>query len=104
MIFVLPYFYLYTKSVDESCMVRKISTKKLIEGDWLYEDVKIRRKTIKKSWGGLTKLQIKEIQKKHKTILIKEGIAFIPVFLISFIIILILFFTGLLEVLWNSFW
>jgi len=104
LLFILPYFYLYAKSVDESCMVKKISSKKLTEGDLLYKDIKIGRKVVRKSWGGLTKLQIKEIRKRHKNILIKYGIAFVPVFLISFIILLVLFFSGLLEVLWNSFW
>ena len=56
--FVLPYFYLYAKSVEEVCMIRKIKTKYLTEGDWLYNDLKVGNKTIKASWDGLGKKEI----------------------------------------------
>lgn len=49
LIFVLPYFYLSAKAIDEVCMVKKISPKKLTEGDWLYRDVKVGNKILKKS-------------------------------------------------------
>jgi len=104
LVFLLPYLYLFAKSVDESCMVKKIKTNKLTEGDWLYEDVKLGKKLIKKSWGGLTKAQIREIKKKYKRVLVKQGIAFVPVFLISFILFVSFYFLGWLEILWNSLW
>ncbi len=87
-VFILPCLYLYAKSVDEACMIKKIKVKDLREGDWLYKDIRIGRKIIKADWDGLSKKDIKLIQKKNKSILIRQGIPFVPVFLISFLIIL----------------
>jgi len=49
---------LYAKSVEEVCMIRKIKTKYLTEGDWLYNDLKVGNKTIKASWDGLGKKKL----------------------------------------------
>jgi len=102
-IFILPYFYLYAKTIEEVCMVKTINTQKLTEGDWLYEDVKVRGKYIKAIWDGLTKEQIKQIRSKYKKIKIKEGIPFTPVFLISFAILIFLYYSGYLNFLTDFF-
>ena len=85
-IFVSPYLFVYSKAIEESAMVSKIRTSKLREGDWLYARVKLGKGYLEPNWDGLTKDQIKKIKKQHKFIKIKQGIAFVPVFLISFII------------------
>ncbi|VVB82092.1 Preflagellin peptidase [uncultured archaeon] len=101
-IFFISYLYLYSKAVDEACMVKKIRTEKLREGDWLYSDVKIGRKMIKAKWDGLTNQEIKELKKRYKEVKIREGVPFSPVFLISLIIVILFF---LLKInLWNPFW
>ena len=102
-IFILPYFYVYAKSVEESCMVKEIKTSQLEEGDWLYHGLKIGRKFIKSSWDGVSKEEIKMIKKKYKEIKIKQGIPFIPVFLISFAVLTYLFYSGHLDILVNFF-
>lgn len=89
LIFFMPYVYIYTKSVDEVCMIKRINSKNLSEGDWLYRDLKIGNKIINANWSGLTKEEIKLIQKKHKFVLIRQGIPFVPVFLISFLIFIL---------------
>jgi len=100
--FLTSYLYLYSKAVDESCMVRKISSKNLREGDWLYSNVHIGKNVIKAKWDGVTKKEIKEISKRFNHVRIREGIPFSPVFLISFIIFVIL---QILKIkLWESFW
>lgn len=86
LVFVFPYLYLFAKSVDESCMIKKVSGKKLTEGDWLYKDLKIGKKLLKASWDGLSKEEIGLIKKSKKEVLIRTGIAYTPVFLISFLI------------------
>ena len=91
-IFILPYLYLHAKSVDEACLVKRVKSKNLVEGDWLYKDLKIGRKTINASWEGLNKSQIKIIANKHKEILIRHGIPFVPVFLISFLFLFYFYF------------
>ena len=90
--FIFPYLYVYAKAVDNSCLVKKIKTSDLEEGDWLYNDLKIGKKVLKESWHGLTKEQIKKIQKKYKEIKIRFGIPFVPVFLISFLILIYIYF------------
>src|SRR3989338_8029694 len=66
------------------------------KGDLLYKNLKFSNgKIIKKNWKGLNALQIKEIRKKLKHVKIKEGIPFVPVFLISFILLLIFYFNGI---------
>jgi Flp pilus assembly protein protease CpaA len=91
-IFLLPYFYLYAKAIDESCMVKKVKANQLTEGDWLYHDLKIGKKVIKANWDGLDKKDIKQINRHYKEIKIKQGIPFVPVFLISFVILIIFYF------------
>jgi len=93
-IFISVHLYTYAKSVDIACMVKKLKASQLTEGDWLYEDVKIGKKLIQANWGGLTKAQIKMIQKKHKSVLIRQGIPFAPVFLISFLVLFYLWATN----------
>ena len=100
-IFILPYFYIYAKSVEESCMVKKIKTSQLEEGDWLCHGLKIGRKFIKPTWGGVSKEEIRIIKKKYDETKIKQGIPFAPVFLISFVILVLLYFLKI--ELWNLF-
>lgn len=99
-VFTLPYFYIYVKSVDEACMVKRVKSGELEEGDWLYSPLKIGRKTIKAKWDGLSKSEIRLIQKKVNFVIVRKGIPFTPVFLISFIVLFCLWKLGL----WNSFW
>ncbi|MEK6817251.1 MAG: prepilin peptidase [Nanoarchaeota archaeon] len=102
LIFILPYFYLSAKSIDEVCMIKKISPKNLTEGDWLYKDVMVGNRVIKKSWNGLTKKEIK-LLRKNKYVLVRQGIPFSPAFLISFLILIYLWFfrSGILIYFWG---
>jgi Flp pilus assembly protein protease CpaA len=101
LVFFTSYLYIYSKAIDESCMVKKIKTKDLREGDWLYSGLKIGKKVINAKWEGLSKKDIKEISKKYKEVKIRQGIAFSPVFLISFIAFIL--FVILNINLWNPF-
>lgn len=84
-LFILPYFYLYVKSVDESCMVKRVRPDRLTIGDWLYEDVRVGKRIIPATWDGLTEKDLKLLSSK-KFVLIRYGIQFAPVFLISFVL------------------
>ena len=70
-------------------MIKKIGVGKLTEGDWLYKDVKIGRKLIKASWNGVSKEELKFIQKKNRTVVIRQGVPFVPVFLITFLVLIV---------------
>ena len=83
--FVSPYIYFYAKSIDESCMVKKINTKYLTEGDWLYNDIKVGKRIINAKWSGLSNEEISLLKKNKKDVLIRQGIPFSPVFLISYL-------------------
>ncbi|MFH1425154.1 MAG: A24 family peptidase [archaeon] len=92
--FLFPILYLYTKSLD-ICMVSLCPSSKLTEGDWLEKNVKLSpRITIEKSVHGLSQKDIELIKKYKKSVLIKEGIPFVPAFMITLIILSYLFLTG----------
>lgn len=95
LIFIFPYLYTHAKAVDESSFVKNVSVKDLTEGDWLNKSLKIGNKTIQAKWRGLNKDEIKLIQKHKKNVVIKYGIPFVPVFLISFLIFLYFYFNGI---------
>jgi len=101
LIFFSSYLYLYSKAVDEACMIKKIKSKYLREGDWLYSDLRLKDRKLKAKWEGVSSKDIEEIKKKYKEVKIRQGIAFSPVFLISFIMFVIL--TLLNVKLWNPF-
>lgn len=90
-IFIAPYVYFSAKSIDESCMIKKINVKELGEGDWLYKDIKIKKELIKARWEGLSKEEIILLIKAKKNVLIRQGIPFSPVFLISYLALIVLF-------------
>ena len=78
--------HIFVRSVENTCLIKKVSPKNLNEGDWLYKGVKIHGETIKAGFQGLTMKQIRMLKRANKTVKIKYGIPFIPVFLIAFLI------------------
>lgn len=91
-IFPLLFFYLLIsiKSIESVSMEKIILTSKLVEGDWVDEEVRINGKLIYSPKSlGINKEQIELIRKHKKNIKVREGIAFIPSFLIGTIISLI---------------
>ena len=73
-------------------MIRRVSGSELREGDWLVSDVVVGsrqsavggRRVIRADWDGLS-LEDIELLKNKKSVLIKEGLPFVPAFLIAFI-------------------
>jgi len=98
--FILPYLYLYAKGLDEVAMIRNVEPKKLREGDWLYKDVKVGNIIIKATWNGLSKKDILILKRQKKRVMIREGIIFMPVFLISFLAFFVFVFFGLRNPFW----
>ena len=93
-LFLLPVVYIYAKAIDESCMVKKIKSSKLVEGDWIYNDIQVGRKTIKAKWEGVSMKDILAIKKNKKFVLVREGIPFVPVFFFTFLILVFMWFSG----------
>jgi Flp pilus assembly protein protease CpaA len=85
------YLFAYLKAVEHSCMIKAVSPEELTEGDWIVEDVIVNKKRICGPKDlGIEISQIKKLIKlkeknKIDKILIKNGIPFVPSFLIAFI-------------------
>jgi prepilin signal peptidase PulO-like enzyme (type II secretory pathway) len=70
----------YIEVIDKHAFVQDIAVSKLVEGDWIVEEVG----GVKRRGIGLTKEDIKKLKKKGiKTVKVKEGIPFVPVFFIA---------------------
>ena len=94
MFLFFPYLLIFVKSVENSCMITEISPDKLTEGDWLFKPIKAGKTVIMPKWEGLNSKEIALIKRsKIKSIRIKQGLPFVPVFLIA---LLISFFANLL--------
>jgi len=83
-VILLLVVYAYVRSLDEIMIVLKRG-RDLQEGDWLEKSVRIKGKVIRKSVHGLSKAEIRSIKKANKRVWIKEGIPFVPAFLIAFL-------------------
>ena len=66
-------------------MIKEISGKNLREGDLLVENVKVGKRIIMVNWEGLSSNEIKALENLKK-VKIKEGIPFVPAFLMAFIL------------------
>jgi len=89
-ILLFPILFVFAKSIEESCMIKKVSADKVTEGDWLYKDILVKGKKIKSDWEGVSKKELGIMRKSKKKFLIKYGIPFTPAFLFSFIALLFL--------------
>ena len=89
------YLWIFVKAVEKSSMHKLAEPSNLTEGDWIVNDVFVDKQYICGPKDlGISKRQIKKLiglykQGKVKKILIKEGIPFVPSFLIAFIVTLI---------------
>ena len=92
--FPLGLFYLFISIniVEKTCFFKKVKPEHLTEGDWLIEDVKVKRKIV---MGAKTlekedvwKLRFLERENKIKKVLIKEGVPFVPSFLFAYLLLI----------------
>lgn len=100
MLYFIFYVWLFVKVIEETCMIKEIPIGKLTEGDWILKDVYIGKKYITGPKDlGVSREQIESLKKyaakgKIKTITIKEGIPFIPAFLIAYTLTVVMYFMG----------
>ncbi|MEK6984568.1 MAG: A24 family peptidase [Nanoarchaeota archaeon] len=89
------YLWIFVKAVEKSCMHKLVEPSKLTEGDWIVNDVIVGRKYICGPKDlGISKRQIRNLIEYYKEgkvnrILVKEGVPFVPSFLIAFIVTLV---------------
>lgn len=94
LLFFLSFLYILCKNVELLCFYKKVNPETLVEGDWLEEDVVVGGKTICRKGKILSEEDVNKLLKyksdgKINKVLIKEGIPFIPSFLINFIVTLL---------------
>ncbi|MBI4439215.1 prepilin peptidase [Candidatus Woesearchaeota archaeon] len=84
--------WLFSKSVEKSCMLKRVDPVRLTEGDWIARDVYCDGKYVCGPKDlGIEKHQIALLLRlkakgKVNSVLVKEGIPFVPAFLISFLV------------------
>jgi hypothetical protein len=79
------------KSIESLSMYKEISAENLREGDWIAKNVYKRKELIYKRNSGISKQDIQKIiDADIEQVTIKEGIPFVPPFLIGTIISLII--------------
>ncbi len=82
--------FMFVRAVELVCFVKKVRASQLTEGDWVTETIRINgRVVISEKNQGITKGQIRKLENYKKLITIKSGIPFVPVFLLSFIALLV---------------
>lgn len=91
---ILAYFFFtLISAVEDSCFVKKIRVSKLTEGDWLARNVYVNDSLVMSArtleQKDLHKLLKLALDKKLKHVTIKEGIPFVPSFLIAYILLLL---------------
>ncbi|MBR9682917.1 prepilin peptidase [Candidatus Woesearchaeota archaeon] len=87
------YTFCFVKAVEKSCFIKEYSVGQLVEGDWLAEDVVWKGKKIAGMGKGLEKKEIWNLMSLHgegklKSVLVKEGIPFVPSFLLAYLVVI----------------
>ena len=86
------YLWIFVKAIEKSSMHKLVEPSKLTEGDWIVNNIYVNKQYICGPKDlGIDKKQIKKLiefykKGKVKKILIKEGIPFVPSFLVAFVV------------------
>ena len=80
---ISPLLYVFVTAVEKAALIKMVHPSKLTEGDWLAEDVRINKRTIKANFEGLSKNELSFLMKHKKPVKVKYGLPFVPVFLIA---------------------
>lgn len=89
---VVLYLFLFVNTVERGCFYIYRTPRQLVEGDWLAEEVRVGvkkvlpEKTLEKE--DLFLLKTLEVEKKLKKVLIKEGVPFVPSFVLAYLAVL----------------
>lgn len=88
---VLCYLTILVKAVEQCCMLKVYDVSQLTEGDWIARPVKVDGRLVCGPKDlGVTKKQIAMLKKlKVRQVLVREGIPFVPSFLVAFVMMLL---------------
>ena len=84
LIYIMYLLIPFLKNVEKH-MFKKIPIAKLTVEDWLVRDMKVGKTIIKKT-DQLSKKQVSLLKSHYKTIMIKSGLPFLPVFLAALLL------------------
>ena len=91
LLIIYPFLFIAAKAIENLYLYTYLSPDKLMEGDWIVEDITQDKKTIFNKKVSITKKDIKTLKELNvKRVLVKDGIPFVPPFLIGTILALIL--------------
>lgn len=86
--FILFFVFIFVlaKVLEKNIFTKETSTKNLREGDLIAGSFFIGKKKFQYYWEGLSSKEVKFLNKYDKKVKIKEGLPFVPAFLIALII------------------
>lgn len=90
LIFLLIHLWIFIQAVERSCMIKTYPVSKLTEGDWIVKEVVRKGKHLCGPKDlGIKAEQIREL-KRHKvrSVVVKEGVPFLPSFLLAYLLTL----------------
>jgi len=80
------FLFVVGKSMEKVIMIKEVKVSDLREGDLLSEDLKFGKRILKSDWNGLSDKDINFLKKHKKKVKIKDGLPFVPSFVIAFIL------------------
>ena len=101
-VLALPCVYVYLRAVEKSCLQRACKAEELREGDWLAKGVMCRGRKIEASVHGLSQADIALLKQARKSVIIKEGIVFVPAFVLAYG--LMVYVAAISEIPWAWAW
>lgn len=88
---IYPYLFIAVKAIENIHFYTYLPLEKIVEGDWIAKDIKKNNKVVFKQKITITNKDIKHLKELNiKRILVKDGIPFVPPFLIGTILALII--------------
>lgn len=90
-ILFMIFIFFFIKAVENVSMYKIVKVNKLVEGDWVVQSIKAKNKIIfVPKLLGISKQDIQNFKRNNiKQVLVKDGLAFVPAFLVGFLISLI---------------
>jgi Flp pilus assembly protein protease CpaA len=82
------YLWIVVTAVESSCMVKHVDVEDLVEGDWIMEEVEVDGEVIHGPDDlGIEQRTIDQMREHDiDAVLVKEGVPFVPSFLLAFVV------------------
>lgn len=86
--YLILFLAVFAKAIEKISFIKQLPVEKLVPGDWIVGEVKVGKKVlVPNSNTGITPKQIEAVQQsKLKHVTVKEGIPFVPSFLIAYVV------------------